>query len=100
MREVKVGDHVIWVDPLSQPHDAIVTAVWGAYNPDDPLSPGINLVLVSADESKTDSYGRQIERETSQVHVSRQPAPGAYWCRPNEYNPARDALLRQGHSLK
>lgn len=91
---IKIGDAVIWVDALSHPHPALVTAVWGQYNPDDPLSPGLNVVLVSTDESKDDSYGRQIERQTSQVHVSRQVAPGMYWCRVNEYNPARDQLLR------
>lgn len=55
--EVKVGDAVIFADPLRNEHDAVVTAVWG---PDC-----INVVFVSTDESKTDTYGRQIERETS-----------------------------------
>lgn len=55
--EVKVGDAVIFVDPIRNEHNAVVTAVW---SPDC-----INVVFVSTDESKTDSYGRQIERETS-----------------------------------
>ncbi len=55
--EVRVGDAVIFVDPIRNEHDALVTAVWS--------KDCINVVFVSADESKTDSYGRQIERETS-----------------------------------
>lgn len=55
--EVHVGDTVIFVDPVRRERAAVVTAVWG---PDC-----INVVFVSNDESKTDSYGRQIERETS-----------------------------------
>ena len=53
----KVGDVVIYTDQVRNDHNAIVTAVWG--------EDCVNLVLVSPDESKTDSYGRQIERQTS-----------------------------------
>jgi len=75
---MKIGDHVLYVDALSRPRQA----------------PGLNLVLVSNDEAKDDPYGRQIERETSVVHVSNQPAPGAYWCREHEYDADRDVTLR------
>ena len=75
---MKIGDHVLYVDALSRPRQA----------------PGLNLVLVSNDEAKDYPYGRQIERETSVVHVSNQPAPGAYWCREHEYDADRDVTLR------
>lgn len=41
--------------------------------------PCINLVYVVSDESKTDSYGRQIERKTSVQHRSQTTAHGFYW---------------------
>lgn len=91
---VEVGQHVLFVDPLSRPRPAVVTAVWGQYKtPQSPI-PGVNVVIVSNDPSREDTYGRQIERETSVVHVSNQPAPGAYWCLPSEYSAERDHQLR------
>ena len=92
---MKIGDHVLYVDALSRPRHALVTAGWNqpGYTPTTP-EPGLNLVLVSHDEAKDDPYGRQIERETSVVHVSNQPAPGAYWCREHEYDADRDVTLR------
>lgn len=78
---VTIGDAVIFVDPLARRRPALVTAVWGNnphYSPTTP-APGVNLVLVSDDEAREDSYGRQILRETSVVHRSNQPAPGNYW---------------------
>jgi hypothetical protein len=53
----KVGSTVIYTDGYRCDHQALVTAVWG---PDC-----INVVYVTGDESKTDTYGRQIERQTS-----------------------------------
>lgn len=70
-----LGASVEFVDPTGNAHKALVTAVWG--NPDD--NPSLNLVYVSADETKTDQYGRQIERKTSIVHESRQGAHGNFW---------------------
>jgi hypothetical protein len=93
---MQIGDYVFFVDPLSRPRAALVTAVWGdqpAYMPVT-REPGLNVVLVSNDPARADSYGRQIERETSVVHVTNQPAPGLYWCRPEEYDPIRDHKLR------
>jgi len=51
------GDFVIYTDGYRRDHNAIITAVWG---PDC-----INVVFTTSDPTKTDSYGRQIERETS-----------------------------------
>ncbi len=61
---VKVGDPVVFIDSLRVEKPALVTAVW---------SPTcINVVIVSDDTSKTDTYGRQIERNTSVMHKSLQ----------------------------
>lgn len=75
-RKPNIGDVVIWHDPYGNPHNALVQAVW---------SPAcINIVLVSYDDSKQDTYGRQIEHQTSQVHKSLQPVHGYYWRFPDE----------------
>jgi hypothetical protein len=75
-RQVMLGESVIYVDPVARQFSALVTAVW---------SPTcINLVLVSGDESKGDTYGRQIERQTSMPHKSMNSAHGHYWMFPGE----------------
>ncbi len=53
----KVGGTVIYTDGYRHDHEALVTAVWGPNC--------VNVVFTSSDESKNDTYGRQIERETS-----------------------------------
>lgn len=83
MAPVAIGDAVVFVDELGKPHEALVTAVHGAYHPpggsDAEPMPSLNVVYVSGDELKYDSYGRQIQRETSVVHRSSQPAHGMFW---------------------
>ena len=69
-----VGEVVIYVDRVGREYKALVTAVWGEWKADPP--PSLNVVFVSNDPEKDDPYGRQIERETSIVHVSQQGAPG------------------------
>ena len=68
---VKIGASVVYVDEYGVEHDALVTNVFSATC--------VNVVYVSGDETQSDSYGRQIKRETSQVHKSIQTAPGRYW---------------------
>lgn len=49
-------------------------------NPNLPLMiPSINLVYVEGDVDKTDSYGRQIVRQTSVTHRTNQSAHGRFW---------------------
>ncbi len=74
-RAVAIGAAVIYVDPRGKRREAIVTAVWG--KPEE--HPAINVVFVSADDAKHDNCGRQVERATSVVHQTAQPAPGNYW---------------------
>lgn len=67
-----VGQKVIFTDPVGVDHDALVTAVWG--------ETCVNVVYVSGDESRRDSYGRQVERNTSVTHGSTTGWPhGNYW---------------------
>lgn len=83
----KYGAPIVFVDSLGKKHDALVTTWHGVdyYRQNMPtLEPGVNLVLVSQDESKTDSYGRQVERFTSVCHRGVQPAHGMYWQWPEE----------------
>jgi hypothetical protein len=75
------GDHVIFSDSFGNDHAALVTST---FSRGDDAEPGCNLVYVSADESRSDQYGRQIERSTSAVHKSSQPAYGMYWRWPDE----------------
>lgn len=83
-RERKVGDAVIYVDPVGGQHNALVTAWWS--------DTCCNLVLTSGDEAKRDDYGRQIERQTSMNHKDVGGlAHGFYWMwpgeEPNPYKP-------------
>lgn len=74
---VAVGDVVRYVDAVGKSHYALVTAVWASAFENG--APSLNLVFVSDDESKTDPYGVQVERNTSVTHQSNQAAPGLYW---------------------
>lgn len=70
-RQPQCGEVVVYVDPVGMRRPALVTQPWG------PTC--VNLVFVSGDESRSDSYGRQIERQSSCVHVSVMPVHGNYW---------------------
>lgn len=82
-RQLEIGSVINYVDKNQVRHSALVTNVWPQMSGDG-NAPGCNLVYVSADASKDDPYGRQIERATSTVHKTRQAAPGDYWCWPEE----------------
>lgn len=71
-----VGEPVVYVDPVGVAHPALVTAPWG------PTC--INLVYVSKDDSRRDSYGRQLERAPSCSHATVVPVHGNYWRFPDE----------------
>ena len=80
-RMPEVGDHVMWHDELGNGFNALVICVFTS-GPSG--RPSINLVVVKSDASYEDSYGRQTERQTSQVHMSNQTAHGMYWRFPEE----------------
>lgn len=74
MKNVQIGDAVMWADEHGQAHAALVTNVHGAGE-----TPSINVVVVNPDGAQTDTYGRKIQRETSVVHRVNQFANGRYW---------------------
>lgn len=80
----EIGQGVIYVDKYGKARDALVTN-WWHQSPERPDSEAsVNIVFISDDVQKDDTYGRQLERETSVVHKSQQSAPGFYWCWPDE----------------
>jgi hypothetical protein len=80
LERLTVGGGVIFVDAHGRQHEALVTAIWGRLED----VPCINVVFVSSDEARQDNFGRQIERETSLVHRSRQAAHGMYYTMPGD----------------
>lgn len=70
-RTPRMGEAVVYVDPVGVAHPALVTQPWG--------STCVNLIFVTTDASRRDSWGNQIERQSSCVHASVQPAHGNYW---------------------
>lgn len=108
-REYTHNSQIVYVDHKGAAHAALVTSWWGVKGagwdgdpygtpaPDPEVhgtavpeytgptgEPGCNLVYVDGDRTKNDPYGRQISRETSVVHKSKQPAHGNFWCWPDE----------------
>jgi hypothetical protein len=72
----EVGAHVVYVDERGESHNALVTVWWGPHC--------CNLLYVSGDPQRSDGYGRQIERRSSTVDNTLQPAHGNYWHWPND----------------
>lgn len=80
MKHVREGLSIVYGDHTGVEHDALCTAAWGENSwGEGEQAPCINVVYVTSDETKTDSYGRQIERDTSVPHRSSQTAPGNWW---------------------
>ena len=75
LNKPSVGDVIVYVDEVSVPHDALVTAYWGGEHPNGAL----NCVYLSSDENKSDPYGRQTERASSVSRQSEHTAHGRYW---------------------
>ena len=105
-RGYESGTPVIFVDPHGVRRHALVT-IWHCTDDreahveaqrvsreifakqDPPVDVPItetccNLVWISGDEKREDSYGRQLIRESSVVHKGSQPAHGNYWLWPDE----------------
>lgn len=70
----KIGDAVVFCDPMGNDHEALITANHG----NTPIS-CVNLVWVSDNEAETDTYGRQIKRESSCQHQGPSTAHGNYF---------------------
>lgn len=76
--QLTIGGPCIYTDPKGRDHAAVVTNGFGA---DGKISKSaaINVAYVSDDTSRTDTFGRQLERETSVQHQSIQTAAGRFW---------------------
>jgi hypothetical protein len=70
-RDVAIGDAIVYTDPHGVDHAAICTNAFG------PTC--INVAFVSGDPSRTDTFGRQLERQTSVAHQRAWPAHGNFW---------------------
>ena len=81
---MQIGDPIVFVDPVGDSHNAVVTTLFDNNDPERYPNPSVNLVYVSKDANETDQYGRQIKRNTSVVHKSNQFAHGMYWRRLEE----------------
>lgn len=90
-KELKVGSAVIFYDSLSRPLSALVQIVWDGMQGED-SEPGCNLIVISPDEKREDSYGRQTEHHTSVVHMGNQCAPGYFWSWPEEKEEAMEII--------
>jgi len=90
MKWLSIGSHVLFTDEHFVEHDALVTAIWG----DPEKKPTINLLYVSGDDSKTDQYGRQIERPTSIQHAKDNSAGGYCWRFPDEERPPMGKVIK------
>lgn len=76
MRTPEIGGHVVWTDSQGVDHNALIQCVWS--------NTCINLVFVSGDENRKDSYGRQLEHATSCTHATSNGVHGFYWRWPEE----------------
>lgn len=75
MRELYVGQNIVYIDSVRRRVPALVQAVHGEMKLGSNgiwYIPCINLIHVSLDAAKTDRYGRQIEHKTSVSHWSNQ----------------------------
>lgn len=68
------GEVVTYYDEHGVPHQALVTIVHG-----NTSQSCINVVYISDDDTKRDSYGRQVERASSVQRKSEFTANGRYF---------------------
>lgn len=61
----KRGLFVIYLDERKQAHHALITNDFNTT-----MNGPVNLVFVTTDIDKQDSYGMQLERRTSVAHIS------------------------------
>ena len=95
-KQVTVGEQVIYFDEFGREHNALVTAVWGERSETfkdgeliDTIEPSLNVLFVSPDERRSDTYGRQVERRSSCMSVKYQAAYGNCYCLQDQLEEAR-----------
>jgi hypothetical protein len=94
-RELKIGQHLVFIDADRQERDALLICIHGdsrgaEYKAPDGESaiqwPCVNLVVVSKEPGAQDQYGRQTMKDghTSVVHWTNSSAQGFCWRWPDE----------------
>lgn len=73
----QIGGRCIYTDTHGVDHDALVTNGFGANGIGK--SAAINVAYVSDDQTRLDSYGRQLEREASVQHQHLVSTHGRFW---------------------
>lgn len=101
---LRLNDPIVYVDTHGVARGAVLTTIWGnashaatkdahgnILETDDPAAT-VNLVFTSGDPDRRDNggSGRQIERSSSVVHMSRQDVFGNYWRRVDEQGKATE----------
>lgn len=79
MQKPELGKSVVYHDSKGRPHDALITCVHQGTT-----SQLVNLVYVSDDVDRKDSYGRQMERATSVAYVADWTVHGNYYRFPED----------------
>lgn len=100
---LRLSDPIVYVDTHGVARGAVLSTIWdGGANPErdahgnviasDAPAPAVNLVFTSGDPDRRDNggSGRQIERASSVVHMSRQETFGNYWRRLDEQGKATE----------
>lgn len=81
---MKIGESVVFTDSFGVEHAALLTNVFDNGDEEKYPTPAVNLVYVTGDCEKTDTYGRQIARATSCCHRSGSTVAGMTWRRIGE----------------
>lgn len=90
MAKCSIGQPVTVVDSVGKRHHGLITNVFGVGTPEEHKEkygswPCVNVVFVSEDEDRKDTFGRQIERFTSFSHKSSMPGVhGMFYLFPDE----------------
>jgi len=87
MRSLEIGQPVVFIDQHRNRVPALIQCVHGEPSEHEghEYYPCVNLVFVSRDQNRSDSYGRQIEHQTSVSYWSSQrPVVGFCWYFPGE----------------
>lgn len=80
-KKVVLGGSVIFVDAKGIEHGALITSLhgWDGVTDEHGNMYSINILYVSKEADRTDTYGQQSIHETSVVHQTSQSAHGMYW---------------------
>ncbi len=94
---VLAGQAVKVVDEHGILHDALCEQNWS--DGDTRPSTCINVVFVTADHKKGDTFGFQKEHLSSCTHASLQTAPGRYWYIDQKYARPQDVRGEAGRMI-